>query len=39
LGDWLRGLEDPDPLDQYILTALVRGDDRGAGYADEPDEG
>ncbi len=39
LGDWLRGLEDPDPLDRYILTALVRGDDRGAGYADEPDEG
>jgi len=39
LGDWLRGLEDPDSLDRYILTALVRGDDRGAGYAGEPDEG
>ncbi|HWE63262.1 MAG TPA: hypothetical protein VHB98_16220, partial [Chloroflexota bacterium] len=24
LGEWLRGLEYPDPLDRYILTALVR---------------
>ena len=39
LGEWLRGLEDPDPLDRYILTALVRGDDRRSGHADEPDEG
>jgi len=39
LGDWLRGLEDPDPLDRYILTALVRGDDRRSDHADEPDEG
>jgi len=39
LGDWLRGLEDPNPLDRYILTALVRGDDRRSGHVDEPDEG
>ena len=39
LGDWLRGLEDPDPLDRYILTALVRGDDRWSDHADESDEG
>jgi hypothetical protein len=39
LSDWLRGLENPDPLDRYILTALVRGDDRGLGHADEFDEG
>ncbi len=39
LGGWLRGLEDPDPLDRYILTALVRGDDRRSDHADEPDEG
>ncbi len=39
LGDWLRGLENPDPLDRYILTALVRGNDRRSEHADEPDEG
>jgi len=39
LGGWLRGLEDPDPLDRYILTALVRGDDRRSNHADEPDDG
>jgi len=37
LGQWLRGLQDPDPLDRYILTALVR-EDRQSGHADEPDE-
>jgi hypothetical protein len=39
LGDWLRGLEDPDPLERYILTALVRGDDRRSEHADDLDEG
>ena len=39
LGDWLRGLENPEPLDRYILTALVRGDDRRSEHADEPDDG
>jgi len=39
LGRWLRGLEDPDPLDRYLLTALVRDGARRSGHADEPDEG
>jgi len=39
LGRWLRGLEDPDPLDRYLLTALVRDGERRSGHADEPDEG
>ena len=39
LSAWLRGLEDPDPLDRYILTALVRDDQRRAEHTDEADDG